>query len=95
MIRCLYCYELLGENEQDFHPACSKKIFGQPVPPQLPYSEVDLKPLALEVIQSQTAVTGVQAKLSMHIIGNDDDKEGRGLLLLVCGVVSILKLPYR
>ncbi len=38
---------------------------------------MDLKPLALEVIQSQTAVTGVQAKLSMHIIGNDDDKEGR------------------
>jgi len=93
MIRCLYCYELLGDNEQDFHPACSKKIFGQPYPPQLPYSEVDLKPLALEVIQSQTAVTGVQAKLSMHIIENDDDKEGRRFTIVgLCGGY-ILKPP--
>lgn len=70
MSRCLYCYEALTENEQDFHATCSKKVFGQPTPPALPYSEADLEALAKEVIQSQTAVTGVQAKLSLHITGN-------------------------
>lgn len=74
MSRCLYCYQLLSEHEQHFHPACSKKIFGQSTPPSLPYTEADLEPLAKEVIQSQTAVAGVQAKLSLHISGNN--KEG-------------------
>ena len=70
MSNCLFCYQPLAANEQDFHASCSKKIFGQPTPPDLPYSEEDLEPLAKKVIQSQTAVTGVQAKLSLHITGN-------------------------
>lgn len=72
MSNCLFCYHPLAEQEQDFHAACSKKIFGQPTPPALPYSEDDLEPLAQAVIQSQTAVTGVQAKLSLHISENAD-----------------------
>lgn len=70
MSNCLFCYQPLAANEQDFHTSCSKKIFGQPTPPSLPYTEEDLEPLAKEVIQRQTAVTGVQAKLSLHITGN-------------------------
>ena len=70
MSNCLFCYQPLAANEQDFHASCSKKIFGQPTPTELPYSEEDLEPLAKKVIQSQTAVTGVQAKLSLHITGN-------------------------
>jgi serine/threonine-protein kinase HipA len=67
----------LAENELDFHGTCSKKIFGQPTPPALPYSEADLEPLAKEVIQTQTAVTGVQAKLSLHITKNNQQGEGK------------------
>ena len=70
MSNCLFCYQPLAANGQDFHASCSKKIFGQPTPPDLPYSEEDLEPLAKKVIQSQTSVTGVQAKLSLHITGN-------------------------
>jgi serine/threonine-protein kinase HipA len=70
MKRCLFCYQPLGNAEEDFHGSCSKKFFGPAIPPALPYSEDDLEPLAREVIQSQTAVTGVQAKLSLHITGN-------------------------
>lgn len=65
--RCLYCYKLLSENEKDFHSSCSKKIFGVSVPPDLPYSEDNMNELATQVIQSQTAVTGVQPKLSLHL----------------------------
>ena len=67
MNNCLFCYLPLTENEVDFHGGCSKKIFGQELPPDLPYTESDLEPLAREVIKSQTAVTGVQAKLSLHL----------------------------
>lgn len=93
MSKCLFCYQPLAENEQDFHASCSRKIFGQPTPPALPYSEEDLESLAKEVIQSQTAVTGVQAKLSLHITGNM--KEGSERRFTIVGLWGgyILKPP--
>ena len=65
--RCLYCYQLLNETETDFHSTCSKKIFGVPNPPELPYSENNMHELASQVIQTQATVTGVQPKLSLHL----------------------------
>jgi serine/threonine-protein kinase HipA len=93
MSRCLYCYEALAENEQDFHATCSKKIFGQSTPPALPYSEADLEPLAKKVIQSQTAVTGVQAKLSLHITGNNKGGTERKFTIVGLWGGYILKPP--
>jgi len=77
MSRCLYCYQSLADGQPDFHPSCSRKVFGHPVPPALPYTEAELEPLAKEVIQSQTAVTGVQAKLSLHISGTTTEGIGK------------------
>ena len=93
MANCLYCYQPLHQQEQDFHASCSKKIFGQPTAPALPYSENELEPLAKELIQSQTAVTGVQAKLSLHIVGNK--KEGTEQRFTIVGLWGgyILKPP--
>lgn len=67
MRRCLYCYNQLGEEKSEFHNACSKKIFGTPIPPELPYSEDQMLQLAEEVIKSQSTVTGAQPKLSLEI----------------------------
>ncbi len=67
MNKCLYCYKELDEGEVDFHKACSKKFFGMPEAPELPYSLDELDSLAAQVIRSQTTLTGVQAKLSLHI----------------------------
>jgi serine/threonine-protein kinase HipA len=77
MSRCLYCYQLLKLEGSEFHPACSKKIFGQITPPALPFSEADLEPMARAVIQSQTAMTGVQAKLSLHITNTNHQDLGK------------------
>lgn len=66
-MRCLYCYQHLSELEVDFHSTCSKKIFGSNVPPEFPYDENRMGDLALQIVQNQTAVTGVQAKLSLHL----------------------------
>lgn len=93
MSNCLFCYQHLAENGQDFHASCSRKIFGQPTPPALTYSEEDLEGLAKEVIQSQTAVTGVQAKISLHIAGNNKrGAEGRFTIVGLWGGY-ILKPP--
>ena len=67
MCKCLYCYRPLHEGQKDFHTSCAKKIFGSATAPSLPYSRADIDDLAREVIQSQTTVTGVQAKLSLDI----------------------------
>jgi serine/threonine-protein kinase HipA len=64
---CLYCYNDLGNETSEFHKACSRKIFGTPVPPELPYSEDQMMQLAEKVIKSQSTVTGVQPKLSLHL----------------------------
>ena len=73
MKRCLYCYKELADDERDFHKSCSKKIFGTPQVPLLPYTRANIAELAREVIRSQTTLTGVQAKLSLDIA-----KEGKG-----------------
>lgn len=67
MAKCLYCYKELSESEKDFHRACSKKMFGTPSVPELPYTRENLTDLARHVIRSQTTLTGVQAKLSLDI----------------------------
>jgi serine/threonine-protein kinase HipA len=65
--RCLYCYQLLSDSEIDYHARCSKKIFGLPSVPVLPYSENEFEALAKTSIENHTGLTGVQAKLSLHI----------------------------
>lgn len=65
--RCLYCYRPLEDGEVDFHPACSRKMFGVAQPPVLPYSEDQLEELATQVVKTQTTVTGVQPKISLQL----------------------------
>lgn len=65
--RCLYCYQVLKSDEDDFHRNCSRKIFGTNIAPLLPWSEDQMLHLAEKVIKSQTTVTGVQPKLSLEI----------------------------
>ena len=73
MQRCVYCYQPLEQGQSDFHPQCSKKLFGTTTPPELPYTKDDIESLALEVVRSQVTVTGVQPKLSVDL-----EKEANG-----------------
>jgi len=77
MAKCLYCYKELEVNQIDFHPACSRKIFGTSVPPILPYTREHITELAEQVIRSQTTLTGVQAKLSLDINKGDHNEPQR------------------
>ena len=65
--RCLYCYKELKEGQVDYHPACSRKLFGTKTPPRLPFVRSEIGELAKQVVRSQTTLTGVQAKLSLDV----------------------------
>lgn len=93
MNRCLYCYQPLGRDELDFHPACSKKIFGQSVPPKLLYSEEQMKELGTQVVKSQMTVTGVQPKISMHIASGETRNEPKRFTIVGLWGGYILKPP--
>ena len=86
MAKCLYCYKELGEGERDFHKACSRKIFGTPSVPELPYTRENLTDLAKQVIRSQTTLTGVQAKLSLDINKGKKNEAGRFTIVGLWGL---------
>jgi len=93
MKRCLYCYQPLTENEPDFHPSCSRKILDQPVPPELPYTEAQMADLALKVVQTQVTVTGVQAKLSLHLESPEGQRTPKRFTIVGLWGGYILKPP--
>ena len=92
-MRCLYCYQELNSDEKDFHPACSKKIFGTPQPPVIDFEESQMEEMAKRIIRSHSAVTGVQAKLSLEISkGENKNEPGRFTIVGLWGDY-ILKPP--
>ena len=72
MCKCLYCYKPLEEGQKDFHPQCAKKFFGVQETPMLEYRHEDLDELAEQIVRAQTALTGVQPKLSLNLDKHED-----------------------
>ena len=91
--RCLYCYQPLEENENDFHPKCSKKFFGDAISPELPFSEDKMEELARQVIQTQTTITGVQPKLSLHLASTEQPNLPKRFTIVGMWGGYILKPP--
>lgn len=91
--RCLYCYQPLKGDPKDFHAACSKKMFGASTPPVLPYTETQMGELALQVVRSQIAVTGVQAKLSVDLQKGKEKNEPQRFTIVGLWGGYILKPP--
>jgi serine/threonine-protein kinase HipA len=91
--RCLYCYEPLFSRTSDLHEACNKRFFGQLKTPQLAYSLDNLQELATQVIQSQMAVTGVQAKVSLSLYKNQEKNVTKKLTIVGLYGDYILKPP--
>lgn len=89
--KCLYCYQENDSGVEDFHPGCSKKMFGTEEPPLLDYSFSEMAKLAEKVISTSVTIPGVQAKLSLHL----DKKGGRPSKLTLVGLWGdyILKPP--
>jgi len=71
--KCLYCYEPL-DGETDFHEKCCMKFFGATKPPQVPYSIDQMAELAKNVVERSVSVPGVQAKLSISVVKETQEK---------------------
>lgn len=71
--KCLYCYEPL-EAAADFHEKCSLEFFGSATPPHITYSIDQMAELAKNVIERSIAIPGVQAKLSMSVVKETQEK---------------------
>lgn len=84
--RCLGCYQALRTDEVLYHPACSRKLFGTPVPPQLPFSEQDILQLAEQSVLKSATVAGAQSKLSLGLVrGNSEHAPDRFTIMGVWG----------
>lgn len=91
--RCLGCYRELDSGQHDYHPACSRKLFGTTVPPEFPFTENDLLKLAEQSVLRSTTVTGAQTKLSVGLVrGNGESAPDRLTIMGVWGS-HILKPP--
>ncbi len=90
MSNCLYCYKPVEKGE--FHSTCSMKIFGTTLPPELPYSWGSMEDLAKNIIVQSVSLTGVQAKLSLHLTSGSSKKDSRFTLVGLWGNF-ILKPP--
>ncbi len=91
--RCLHCYEPLFDSNSDFHEACNKRFFGQLKTPQLAYRLDNLQELATQIIQSQMAVTGVQAKVSLSLYRKEEKNLTKKLTIVGLYGDYILKPP--
>lgn len=67
MSKCLFCYQALENDQDDYHPSCSKKLFGISQAPVIDFELQQLEELAKQIIIKSKAVTGVQPKLSLHV----------------------------
>ena len=94
--RCLYCYQKLEENVFDFHPYCSRNIFGNAVLPGLTYTDEEIIDLAQKLINRHSSITGVQPKLSLDIEKSTKrDTLPRFTIMGFLGGRYILKLPTK
>ena len=94
MSRCLYCYQLLADGQLDYHPACSRKLFGRATPPAFPFSEAQMLGLAETIVRQHMTVTGVQPKLSLSLVpGSATDGPARLTIVGALGGEYILKPP--
>ncbi|OQP60742.1 hypothetical protein A4R26_19215 [Niastella populi] len=57
--RCLYCYQPLAKDTDEFHEKCCRKFFGTSAPPLLDYDNAQMQELAKQIVIKSIAATGV------------------------------------
>jgi serine/threonine-protein kinase HipA len=71
-MNCLLCYKPLNKDEIDYHTKCVVKTFGLKQMPSIDIDENKLALYAKKIVGANTAITGVQPKLSLWL---DDSKK--------------------
>lgn len=72
-MNCLCCgKELHKANEVGWHKACIKRFFGTTKLPKIEIDETTLKLLVEDTVKKGFTVPGVQKKLSLHLVSDDN-----------------------
>lgn len=79
--KCLYCYKGLT-TENDFHQKCSLAFFGTTIAPVLGYTHDQMAALAKNFVERSIAVPGVQPKLSMSLVHEEQDAPANRLTVV-------------
>lgn len=66
-MKCLFCYKPVDKDEVDYHAKCVMNTFGLKQMPTIDIDEKKLTSYAKEMVDANTAITGVQPKLSMWL----------------------------
>ena len=66
-MKCLICYKPLTPQETDYHLKCISSVFGLKKMPEIDIDEKNLSDYAKKIIGANTAITGVQPKLSLWL----------------------------
>lgn len=64
---CLLCYQPLAKDEIDYHSRCVTAVFGLKQMPPIEIDEEQLTHYAKEILGANSAITGVQPKLSLWL----------------------------
>ena len=75
--RCLRCQMPLEPDATDYHASCARELFGASEPPELDDFQKPLEQFALQLIQSQSTITGAQPKLSLQLSRPSHNARGR------------------
>ena len=87
--KCFVCFHEV-EGGRQYHNQCAEKLFGTITPPVLDFGMDSLKELAIKAVSAQTNITGVQAKISLSPVTNEN---GIGKLAVDFKGKFILKPP--
>ena len=85
--KCLGCYQALDQDRQaeNYHKACSKKLFGTENPPIVDFGIEQLEELAKSSLNNLLGVTGVQPKISLDLKKHKDDPKHRLMIVGLWG----------
>lgn len=91
--RCLLCYGSLDPAEAEIHPRCARRLFGRAHPPLVDVGLDRIQALAETAIRARITIPGVQAKLSLGLVGKGSGRVPLRLTLVDAPAGYILKPP--
>lgn len=78
----------MSDDNLYYHPACARRLFGKIHAPVLEYTRDNIENLALQVLENNTALTGVQPKLSLEINRGEKNEPDKMTIVGLCGWVT-------
>lgn len=72
-MNCLLCYKSLAKTEIDYHSKCVTSVFDLKQMPLIDIDEKKLSAYAKKIVSANTAITGVQPKLSLWLEDNKNN----------------------